>query len=285
MEKICTIENQYLRVRVARRGAELSSMFDKRSGKEQIWQKDNAIWKDSAPWLFPIVGRLKDDFCRWKGMRCAIPMHGFASAMPFELEDISDERMVWVLRDSEETRACYPAAFELRIAYTLKGAELHIQINVINPGKQELLFSIGAHPGFVSSPGDRLCFERRYDMALQRLNLEHHLLKPDVQALSMDSLILQEELFDEDAMIFTKPEMERISLCREDGTGITMDFGRVPWLGIWSRKRGGLGYVCIEPWFGVDDPLDSSGNLEEKAGIQKLEPGMAFEWHIVLTSL
>ena len=103
--------------------------------------------------------------------------------------------------------------------------------------------------------------------------------------MTLDTIVLAEELFDDDAMILQEPDMTELALCRRDGTGVRVAFGRVPWLGFWSRKRGGLRYVCVEPWFGADDPLDASGILEEKQDIRRLAPGGVFDWTVSIEPL
>ena len=49
------LENEFLRVKVALRGAELCSLYDKRRREELIWQGDPTVWGWHAPLLFPLV--------------------------------------------------------------------------------------------------------------------------------------------------------------------------------------------------------------------------------------
>jgi len=43
------------------------------------------------------------------------------------------------------------------------------------------------------------------------------------------------------------------------------------YFGIWTKK-GTEQFLCLEPWAGIADSIDSSGKLEEKEGIIKLAP-------------
>ena len=45
----------------------------------------------------------------------------------------------------------------------------------------------------------------------------------------------------------------------------------VPYLGVWS-KPGGAPFVCVEPWHGIPDMSDASGELAEKEGIIRFPP-------------
>ena len=44
-----TIENQYLKVEVASKGAELQSIFHKQMGKEILWQGEKEFWNRRSP--------------------------------------------------------------------------------------------------------------------------------------------------------------------------------------------------------------------------------------------
>lgn len=50
------IENQYLKIVVSSKGAELQSLFDKEMNKEVLWYGDEKFWKRHSPLLFPNVG-------------------------------------------------------------------------------------------------------------------------------------------------------------------------------------------------------------------------------------
>ena len=54
---IYEIENQYLRVQISSKGGEFQSIRDK-SGREYLWQGDEATWTDRGPNLFPYIGRM-----------------------------------------------------------------------------------------------------------------------------------------------------------------------------------------------------------------------------------
>jgi galactose mutarotase-like enzyme len=55
---------------------------------------------------------------------------------------------------------------------------------------------------------------------------------------------------------------------------LKVSFEGFRYMGIWSTK--GADFVCIEPWCGIADTVDATGKLEEKEGIQSLNPGEVF---------
>jgi galactose mutarotase-like enzyme len=55
------LETQNLCATIAPKGAELQSLFNKKTGIEYMWSGDASYWGKYSPVLFPIVGRLKND--------------------------------------------------------------------------------------------------------------------------------------------------------------------------------------------------------------------------------
>ncbi|MEE1337833.1 MAG: aldose 1-epimerase family protein, partial [Muribaculaceae bacterium] len=50
------LENDFIKICVNLHGAELTSIFNKLTNEEMLWQGDPAYWKRQSPVLFPIVG-------------------------------------------------------------------------------------------------------------------------------------------------------------------------------------------------------------------------------------
>ena len=63
---------------------------------------------------------------------------------------------------------------------------------------------------------------------------------------------------------------------------LKVNFNGFPYLGIWSAKDAD--FVCIEPWCGIADSVNATGNLEDKEGINILTPDQSFErtWSVEL---
>src|SRR3546814_10618001 len=98
---------------------------------------DPAFWAGHAPLLFPIVGSLNGDRYRVNGREYELCRHGFARHTPFEVIDAGESEARFLLRDSDETRAVYPFAFELELVFRLQGATLYVEATVRNPGRSE----------------------------------------------------------------------------------------------------------------------------------------------------
>lgn len=272
---IHTMENGRLRIAVAEKGAELQSVCETDTGREYLWQGDPAVWARRAPLLFPFVGRLKDDAFTHAGKRYAMAKHGFAMDAAFAPARAGRDAIRLVLEDVEGARAGYPFPFRLAVRYALADNAVHIEHTVDNPGRETLYFSLGAHPGFVCAMGDALVFERAEALRPYRLTAEKLLSSAPEGACGQGRIVITPALFARDALIFQGLSSRAVRLARQGNLGdVEVRFGRVPCLGIWAVA--GAPYVCIEPWFGVDDSREATGRLEEKRHIQALPPGGRF---------
>ncbi len=285
MMRYC-LENSRLRIQVESRGAELHSLWDKDLKREYLWQGDPAIWTGRSPLLFPIVGKLKDDRYLLHGNTYLMPKHGFARNSEFALTAQSADSLTLSLTDSTETRLCYPYAFALHICFLLEENRLQITHTVVNPSLTEtLLFSIGAHPGFSCQLGDCLVFEEMEKPEAYRLN-EQFLLSdaPSPVPFEGKSLPLTAGLFENDALILQDPRSRWVTLrsaAQEDW--LRVDFFDAPVLGLWAKPAAP--FLCVEPWYGIDDHSSVTGELSQKPQILSLPPKSSYPFPLRITAL
>ena len=275
MQGLHTIENDHLSVSVSELGAEMRRIALKPENKPLLWEGDRAVWGGCAPWLFPFIGQTREGYYLYQGARYQAPMHGFAKMSRFAVEEQTDTSMRFVLRDSAETLAVFPWHFVLSIDYTLSGSRLEILCTVKNTDEKTMYYSIGAHPGFVCREGDELVFEGQESLTYHHLATGLHLLQHEKGSLPLNdgALKLTSSLFDNDALVLENPAVSQITVRRAEGPSVRFSYDAVPWLGLWSRSGMDLQYVCLEPWFGVDDIVDADHLIEHKVGIQSLAPG------------
>jgi galactose mutarotase-like enzyme len=274
-----------LRCTIALQGAELRSLLDVQARDEYIWQRDPLVWADSAPILFPVVGRLRGGAYLHDGQRYPMPIHGFARTAEFSVMESCPNSATLVLRESPETLACYPFRFVLQVAFTLEAHCLHVRYRVCNPGAVALPFSLGSHPGFrlpkARSGGWNLAFSDEEEPLCYRLDgnlLEGNLLARAPEALELAGgrhLQLTPDLFARDALIFKRIRSRHVRLQERNGrVRLSVATGGAPSLGLWSRP--GADYICIEPWHGYDDDAETTEQLAGKPGIVVLPPGQHF---------
>src|SRR5947208_11505992 len=109
------IENEFLNIKVRDFGAELTSVFDKKTNTEHLWQADEKFWAWHAPVLFPVVGRCLNDEILIDGVRYPMEKHGFARKSDFSLLELSETKMIFSLNYSQDSLKCYPYKFEFLI--------------------------------------------------------------------------------------------------------------------------------------------------------------------------
>ena len=99
------LENDLLRVSIDTKGAQITSLINKSTGVEQMWQADPEVWPWHAPNLFPIVGGLINDELLIDGKTYPMKRHGFARLSEFVLLKSDDEQAVFSLPNSEKIKA------------------------------------------------------------------------------------------------------------------------------------------------------------------------------------
>ena len=263
------IQNDQLIAEIAEHGAELISLKSKEHGLEYIWQGDPAYWGRHAPVLFPFVGRLKDDQYVYQGKTYQMGQHGFARDMDFEVIEHGQEMASFILRSTPETLEKYPFDFELVISYELGGDGITVHYQVAN---------IGGHPAFNVPLEEGLSFEDFY-LAFSplksrlRLPLKGPFIDMDQKTLGQTNtnLALNRELFEQDALVFETRGLNAYAIRSEKSShSVTLSYKDMPYVGIWSPYPKEAPFVCIEPWCGIADTVNSSGNLMEKVGINQL---------------
>ena len=275
------IENEKFRLGAIKTGAELRSFTDKRISYEHMWQ-GGPIWNGCSPLLFPIVGKLKNDTYTLNGAPYTMAKHGFARKMDFELESQTQESVTFLLTDNDVTKESYPFSFELRVTFALTENGFTMTHLVKNKGSDTMYFSIGAHPGFRCELGDRILMDLPETASAYRLN-ESFLRGAETEPIFANSheLLITKDIFNNDALIFDDLKSGSCTLERSDGHHVHVDFGGAPCLGIWARP--GAPYVCIEPWFGIDDAWNAGGEIAEKHRICSLDAGQEFAFTVTVT--
>lgn len=284
------LKNNLLSLSVNSFGAELISLKNN-SGHELIWQADKNIWPRYAPVLFPIVGKLKNDQYTYQNKTYTLSQHGFARDKEFILIHKSETKLQFELTANKETLVNYPFHFSLIISYEVLKNKLIISYKVFNPDAKELLFSIGAHPGFnckrvngESLSDLELEFPNTNELTAEKLN--NGLLSNETYKVKLNDhkLELNKELFENDALVFKNSQIKEVILSsKKSDQKVGFNCENWPYFGIWTKK-GCDDFICLEPWFGIADSQNADGKLEGKEGILRLKPyeNVVMDYEIIL---
>ncbi len=273
---ITTIHNSYISATINFKGAELISLKNI-DGKEFIWNGNLNFWGKHSPVLFPIVGTLKNNRYYYNGIGYTLSRHGFARDLNFKLLKKSKSSVTYSLNSSLETRENYPFEFEFQIIYTLLNSSINIEYNIINKNDIEMPFSIGAHPAFwLPNHFENYALEFDQDEFLTSYQLENDLLSNNNIKIKLNKrkLPLTYSLFENDALIFKKLKSKKITIIENENPLLIIKFDDFKNLGVWTKV--GAPFICIEPWLGYSDTVDTSGNIMEKEQIQILEAHKTF---------
>lgn len=280
---IHTVENEHLKLSVRSSGGEIISLKDKWNDLEYIWQGDPEYWVRRAPVLFPIVGKLKDHKYKVEGQEYVLPQHGFARNLHFELVEEKPLSQKWKLQSGEETEKVYPYKFELFINYILQERTVTTVYEVKNTDKKDIFFSLGAHPGFNVPAFDYEQFEDYYIEFEKPETAKRHLLKDGLFTGETADLLnnsktldLNYQLFEKDAIVLKDLSSKRATLkSKKSGFKLDLVFDGFPYFGIWTPKAGAP-FLCLEPWHGLADYKNTSGDFKEKEGVIRLPQGETF---------
>ena len=278
---IYNIENKDFSLSVKEMGAELNSFKSKKTGFEFIWEGNTDIWYGQSPILFPIIGRLLDDKYRLNGKEYTMPKHGIVRKKPFKLIDKTENTLKFIQSDDENSLKEYPYHFDLIVEFKITDNGLSVTHTVVNKNDCVMYYSFGAHPAFNCEIGDYLEFSEKEELLTERIDHDSILIEEKFPVnIDGNKLTITKNLFDDDALILSGYKSKAISLkSNNHNRVVTFNFDS-PLLGICAKP--GAPYVCIEPWWGVNDNYDKKDDLSQKRGIMALNPNeeKSFNWNI-----
>ena len=291
---IYSIENEKLKVEVNSKGAELYSLYSKASQTEYLWQGDPAYWKGRAYNLFPFIGRMEEEKFRYDGKEYPARIHGLARYFEFDLESQTENSLVFLFKDNEETHKEYPFAFEFRVEFILNDAKLVTRYEVTNTDERTLICAFGGHPG-INIPFGKGVFEDYYLEFAEKTDVKRQLLNETNSFMANKSvpyelvdgtkLPLRHEFFSNDAII-----LENTCSCvsvksNKEKRYVSMKYEGFPFIGFWQVFNPTTPYVCLEPWSALPGPDKTIVELETKphmtyvAPKQKAEKSFTLEIH------
>ena len=243
-----------------------------------LWSPDPAVWAETAPILFPVVGWTRGGGITVDGRRHPLGLHGFARAMSFAVVEREPSRVLLRLTSCAETRISYPFDWTLDVAIALAGPALATRVAVRNDGDRTMPYALGLHPGFrwpfAGGAPD--------DYAIHFAEPEH----PAVPVISPDGLFtrrtrpvpldgrrlpLSDALMRDEALCFLDARSTRLRFAHRSGTALVVSLEDFPHLALWSRPAGR--FLCVEAWTGHGDFVDADGDLAGKPSMRHLQPG------------
>ncbi len=278
---IYTIENETLKIAVNTQGAELYSLYSKKTETEYLWQGNPDFWSGRAYNLFPFIGRMVEGRFTYAGESYESRCHGLARYFAFVLEAKTDDTLVFLFKDNENTRKEYPFAFEFRVIFILEGARLITKYEVKNTDTKTLFCAFGGHPGINAPFGKQGRFEDYYLEFSEATSPRQLLLEEAFMAnksipyplVDGTKLPLRHDLFDNDAIILENTSGIVSLKSTSDPRFVSMDFSDFPFIGFWHIDKKEAPYVCLEPWSALPAEAGKVVELESKPNMTSVPAG------------
>ena len=287
-----SIENDSIKLTVAEKGAEMQSIYYKKTDREYLWQGDPDIWAGRAYNLFPTCGKMAQNKYTLDGNTYEMNPHGFARRQNFFLSDIQEHQMSFTLQANAETLPAYPFMFDFTVTYTLAGDSIVISYEVKNNDPKTMLFAIGGHPGFNVPLGEREVFEDCYLEFYRECEPKEFVMNSDGYfsgkmrdfPLRGGRIVnLSHRMFDNDA-IFLTDVCDGVTLkSSRNNHFVHVAFNGMKCLGIWHKPKLEAPYVCIEPW--TSCPVENGDviDLRNKPWNMSLASGKTYKTSMSIT--
>lgn len=306
MQELHTLLNEHLRVVVAAQGAEMQSLTDVQSGHEYLWHGDAEFWNGRSPLLFPIVGGMWNGVCRIDGREYRIPKHGFVRQRQWTLLRSTPTALTFTLENAPEEAALFPWPYRLEVTYSLDRRTLRSDFRVANLSKTSpMWFQFGGHPALLMPDWRRegqdvqgyLRFEGR-PISMLRASVQGCTEAARVPIPWNDDMETSTALarhqpanalvpvcvktFAHEALIFDDRQVSAVQVLDLQKRLVARVSSSAPaWL-VWSPQGKHAPFVCCEPWYGLCDPQDFSGSIQERPYIQQAAPGATWTgWYAI----
>ena len=176
------IENEELSVEASLHGGSLTSVFDRRSKREWLYQPVEGSWKGQDIFQFPFVARLEGGTYETEGKTYSLRNHGVLRYVDFQGKKESSQAMELSFASNAGTLEEFPYSFRASVRYQLEGRKMTASYRVVNDDVKPFFFGCGCHPAFAvpGTPdengqdiaGSRIEFPEEAELYVQRTDPE-----------------------------------------------------------------------------------------------------------------
>jgi len=182
----------------------------------------------------------------------------------------------------------YPYKLGLEVSYLLEENSVKAIWTVTNLDDKKAYFQIGAHPGFLLPDYEPEAMVNGY---LRFYNKEGQLVAPAITSDLVDGnrvprsskvLLLKEiplisDTFKHDALILEDGQVTMVELYDRHGNPLlSVDCPQAEAFGIWAPHKEECPFVCLEPWCGICDTKDFTGDISTRQYIHSLSPAETY---------
>ncbi len=262
------LENELCKVEISNNGAEIHHFINKETGKEWMWDSNPKYWDQHNPILFPIVGSTYDKKIRINGKIYEMGNHGFTRRAVFKTVSESTNSCELCLESNKETLSQYPFEFKLNVRYDLEGTCLKIHYSIENKSSEDMPFSFGLHPAFMTSTNgvdgiQSVVFPN------QENDLPENILNTQTNTLEFT-----DEFFKKVPTLFLKNVASPYVTLIDGNNTMKVSVMGYKYLAFWKKPEAN--FLCIEPWHGHSDFEEVNCDFSEREGTLILKPNRIF---------
>lgn len=244
-----------------------------------ILRSKDEIWGRTAPLLFPNVGCLKDNYTIIEGKKYPLTKHGFLRDSEFDLFYKDESSITLVNKCNDKTLSMFPFKYEAYVTYTISEKKVKTAIKIKNVDEVSFKYNIGGHPGFncpfykdESFNDYKIIFEEEetFDSPSYCDGL-WDFDNPFVSFKKIKDIKLDYKYFMIDAFFIKNIKSKKVSLLNKEGKGINFYFEGFNTLAFWTKPNAK--YLCLEPWCGYDDLIESDHIFNKKDDLIEIKPG------------
>lgn len=264
------LKNNKIFLKINELGAELTSLSF--LNKEILWQK-NEKWQSQSPILFPIVGKLKNDFYIYENIKYDMPRHGFARKSIFSIKKQKSNLVNFSLKNFNINKNSYPFNFSFNVIYKIKNSSLKVVFKVKNIDKKTLFCNFGFHPGFnltnINCLLGKDLFINFKPKKLMQFEFDPIYVKKkklvQLKRIKLEEII--KSLVETDTLCYSKLRKIEIS---NDKNSLTFKTNMKN-MALWGSKVSPE-LFCVEGWEGLPDFKEFNNLINNKPQIIALKP-------------
>lgn len=259
-------------------------------GEECVIDKRGGIGGGIDAVLFPIVGRQNGGDYTVNGEEYKLPIHGFLKQREMKVRESGDDFVILTYRATDEDKKIYPFDFEYTVKYALRRRKLYQHHVIINRGTVPMYYSFGLHPSFMldgtkygktNTGTDILRFRKQIEPHVWRLDQKGHFVVGKEEFAPIKQVETTAETVEKyGTLMLCDAPFRDIKLYTRGGS--LWEIGLLPSppvLALWGEPQGEDGYICVEPWWGLNDFADRERELTKKQGFNMLLPGNSAHYH------
>lgn len=273
-----TIESDSASVTIDGLGCTLSSLLDKKTGSELLWQKDPAAWNCQDILIFPVIDR--PTFGINGKSYCCDTKHGFVRTREFTPILAESNRLILETSSDEETKRQFPFDFNLRADFSVDGNTLSATYTITNKSDREMPFYFGIHPALKAENGEGILSFGQDCRPIVHYLKDKEVFKEE-RGETIKEIAVNKAVLNKYQTIILSDVPSSYTLTTKSAN---FHFScESPVLSLWSNPVGD--YICVEPWWGMAVGKTMPFELADRQFVNKTRTASEFSYRLTINKI